>query len=103
MSYSDRSTATRGRRYSRAVRADGLIVVRRRGFGVTDYLAAALVALSLLTAFKACVLASYGAQGYEARVGSLAEGTLAEGVSSLLLGADPATRWLASWLAPAFG
>ena len=101
-----RSQLTAGRKprgHARAIRADGIILVRRRGFGVTEYLIGATVLLGLLTLFKAGILASYGAQGYEDRIGSLADGTLAEGVASLLLGADPATRWIASVIAPAFG
>lgn len=91
------------RAYARAIRADGLVVVKRRGFEATDYMIAATVLLVLLTLFKAAILAAYGPQGYADRIGALADGTLAEGVASLVLGVDPATRWIAGFMAPAFG
>ena len=103
MSKSHLTAGRRPRGYSRAIRADGIILVSRRGFGAAEYLTGATVLLGLFTLFKAGILAQYGAQGYEARIGSLADGTIAEGVASLLLAADPATRWIASVMAPTFG
>lgn len=51
-------------------------------------------------AFKAVLLAGLGAEEYALRIGHLTQGTLVERVGAWLMGADPVTTALASFILP---
>ncbi|MCR8546690.1 hypothetical protein M4578_02525 [Salipiger sp. P9] len=59
-----------------------------------------LLAVAGVFAFKGYLLASLGTEGYAARIGHLSDGTAIERIGAWLMGADPATLWVALQLQP---
>lgn len=80
----------------RVLRADGLIIEhpghrRRRQVPVRGFV---LIALAFI-GFKVLVLASLGQGAYQARVNTLAQGTVFEQIGAQLMNVDPVTAAVA--------
>lgn len=88
--------------YYTTIRADGLVVAHpaRRGLRVPTKLLVGLVVL--FVCFKGFVLAAIGPTTYDARLTTLAQGTIVEQAGAWVLQADPVTQALARKLGPVF-
>jgi hypothetical protein len=85
------ATGTLGRSYYSATRPRARIRLPLRPLAL-------ILAAGLL--FKAAILAQMGEEAYDLRVAALAGGTVAEQAGAWVLHADPATRWLSTFIQP---
>lgn len=91
----DRKHDAMARGYSTVMLPDGLIVIKPNRRRVRLPLHLIVYTVAALFMFKAFLLANLGADPYQERLDSLANGTDFEKAGAWIMQADPATRYLA--------
>ncbi|TNF59472.1 MAG: hypothetical protein EP307_10375 [Rhodobacteraceae bacterium] len=88
------------RGYETRIRPDGLLIVRprRRSSGIS--LKSVIIFLAAFILFKGLVLAEVGQGTYENRLVAMQSGTWVEQAGAVVMQIDPATRYVAGFLAP---
>lgn len=86
--------------YLMSVGHDGLVVARPRGFSLRFPVRGLLLAAVAVIGFKAFAFAYLGEAGYHDRIAGLAAGTTSERMAAWVMQADPATRGIATLVAP---
>lgn len=82
--------------YVGAMTDDGLIVPRARRRRIrVPYAGIALLAIGIV-GLKGIAYSRIGAETYDARVASLAQGSTGERIGAWVMQADPLTRWVAA-------
>ena len=83
------------RGYTTMLRKDGLIVVQPQRARARFPFKFLFIIVAALIVFKGLVLASVGAESYDARVAALATGTTVEKAGAWVMQSEPATRFVA--------
>jgi len=95
----DNHHARLGRGYVGKIRSDGLIIFKPRHRRPSVSVRGLLYLVLGFVFFKAVVLAHLGGASYDARIAQLAQGNVLEYAGAVIMQPDPASRWMAGYLA----